>query len=292
MRRFWARQPRLDAAAAAARAALPVPRALAGRAAGDGARSSSAATSSAGASPGFAHETRWQHDGRAAAAVLARACARRDRATTSSRDAARDAARRASRAGRRSRRTSTSRCARCSSGYLLSSQGDRMLMAHSVEGRFPVPRPRRRRARRTRCRRRTSCACSTRSTCSSARRAGLVPDGDPARARSSPTARPTRSSFVGAGRAGLDRRRGRASARSREAGVFDPRRPRQLAGASAGPRRRRGQFSNADNMALVGVLSTQLLYDQFVRRRPAGGAAPRLTTDIDRMSAGSPAVVS
>ena len=27
------------------------------------------------------------------------------------------------------------------SGYLLSSQGDRMLMAHSVEGPFPVPRP-------------------------------------------------------------------------------------------------------------------------------------------------------
>ena len=45
--------------------------------------------------------------------------------------------RRSSRAGRRSRRISTSRCARCSSGYLLSSQGDRMLMAHSVEGRFP-----------------------------------------------------------------------------------------------------------------------------------------------------------
>ena len=26
-------------------------------------------------------------------------------------------------------------------GYLLSSQGDRMLMASSVEGRFPLPRP-------------------------------------------------------------------------------------------------------------------------------------------------------
>ena len=38
----------------------PVPRALAGGAARDGARSSSAAASNAGADPGFAHETRWQ----------------------------------------------------------------------------------------------------------------------------------------------------------------------------------------------------------------------------------------
>ena len=51
------------------------------------------------------------------------------------------------------------------SGYLLSSQGDRMLMAHSVEGRFPFLDSERDRARGLAAGLATSCACSTRSTC-------------------------------------------------------------------------------------------------------------------------------
>jgi asparagine synthase (glutamine-hydrolysing) len=43
-----------------------------------------------------------------------------------------------------------------------------------------------------------------------------------------------------------------------------------------------GQFSNADNMALVGVLSTQLLHHQFVRNRPTGQPPAALKTDVDR----------
>ena len=70
------------------------------------------------------------------------------------------------------------------SGYLLSAQGDRMLMAHSVEGRFPfldvdlvelansLPPP-------------TSCAGWTRSTCSS----GPRPDSFPARSSAAPSSR-------------------------------------------------------------------------------------------------------
>ena len=41
-------------------------------------------------------------------------------------------------------------------------------------------------------------------------------------------------------------------------------------------------LSNSDNMALVGVLSTQLLHQQFVVRRPGGLGMFQLTVDIDR----------
>ena len=37
-------------------------------------------------------------------------------------------------------------------GYILSSQGDRVAMAHGVESRYPVPRSERRRSSRRRCR--------------------------------------------------------------------------------------------------------------------------------------------
>ena len=50
------------------------------------------------------------------------------------------------------------------SGYLLSSQGDRMLMANSVEGRFPFL-DRQVAALAESLPPSTSCACSTRSTC-------------------------------------------------------------------------------------------------------------------------------
>ena len=51
-----------------------------------------------------------------------------------------------------------------------------------------------------------------------------------------------------------------------EAGVFDPLAVERLftkCKANAGQ-----TFSNADNMALVGVLSTQLLWWHFIRRSP------------------------
>ncbi len=51
------------------------------------------------------------------------------------------------------------------SGYLLSSQGDRMLMAHSVEGRFPFLDAELVDARQHAAATRSSCECSTRSTC-------------------------------------------------------------------------------------------------------------------------------
>ncbi len=45
-----------------------------------------------------------------------------------------------------------------------------------------------------------------------------------------------------------------------------------------------GQFSNADNMAAVGVLSTQLVHHHFVQRQPqARASAGRIRTVVDRL---------
>ena len=43
------------------------------------------------------------------------------------------------------------------------------------------------------------------------------------------------------------------------------------------------QFSNTDNMALVGVLSTQLLHQQFVAQVPKSEKPKKITTDIDQL---------
>jgi len=42
-----------------------------------------------------------------------------------------------------------------------------------------------------------------------------------------------------------------------------------------------GRFSNADNMALVGILSTQLLHQQLIAGRPAIRTNLGLRTDVD-----------
>ncbi|TGR94807.1 asparagine synthetase B, partial [Mesorhizobium sp. M2E.F.Ca.ET.209.01.1.1] len=40
-------------------------------------------------------------------------------------------------------------------------------------------------------------------------------------------------------------------------------------------------LSNSDNMALVGVLSTQLLHQQFIASRPGGTRKIPLSVDVD-----------
>jgi asparagine synthase (glutamine-hydrolysing) len=146
------------------------------------------------------------------------------------------------------------------SSYLLSSQGDRMLMAHSVEGRFPYLD-----------REVTALADS-------------LPDGyklagldekyvlkcvasdllpaDILVRKKQPYRAPDALSFVGP-----DAPAWVAEALSERAlagaGVFDPGAVGQLHRKCLG-RRDESQFSNADNMALVGILSTQLLHESFV----------------------------
>ena len=165
------------------------------------------------------------------------------------------------------------------SGYLLSSQGDRMLMGHSVEGRFPFLD--------------AGVVALANSLPASYKLAGLdekhvlkkaarglVPESVLRRSKQ-PYRAPDALSFVGRAAppwaADL-----MSEAALAEAGVFDPR----LAGQvwqKCQAHGDGGQFSKADNMALVGLLSTQLLHQQFVKHRP--GTPPiRFKTDIDRLN--------
>lgn len=165
------------------------------------------------------------------------------------------------------------------SGYLLSSQGDRMLMAHSVEGRFPFldanvvelanslpPAYKLRVLDEKHVLKRASV--------------GLVPPAILAR-KKQPYRAPDALSFVAddapdwVGEA--------MSARAvADAGVFDPKGVAQL-WSKCRARRDDTQFSNSDNMAVVGVLSTQLLFDQFVRRAPPTRSV-EVTTLVDKLA--------
>lgn len=171
------------------------------------------------------------------------------------------------------------------SGYLLSSQGDRMLMAHSVEGRFPyldadvvelanaLPAAYKLRG------------LDEKHVLKAAGR-GLVPD-EILRRPKQPYRAPDALSFVDPAGPGWIREILDARA-IEEAGVFDPRAVERLwrkCRASGGE----GQLSNADNMALVGVLSTGLLHEALVRRPPRRAGPPAFTTSVDRIAGREPA---
>ena len=70
----------------------------------------------------------------------------------------------------------------------------------------------------------------------------------------------------------------------KDAGVFEPRAVAQLF-AKCERQADGGQYSNADNMALVGVVSTQLLSQELVQRLPKADAQAKLTTDVDKGAA-------
>jgi asparagine synthase (glutamine-hydrolysing) len=146
-------------------------------------------------------------------------------------------------------------------GYILSSQGDRMLMAHSVEGRFPFLDPDV-----------VALADSLPPTFKLhvldekhvLKRVAedLVPRAILQR-KKQPYRAPDALSFVeSAASTWLD------PSAVADAGIFDPTAV-GLLWKKCLARRREAQLSNADNMALVGVLSTQLLHEQLVRRRPS-----------------------
>ncbi len=165
-------------------------------------------------------------------------------------------------------------------GYLLASQGDRMLMAHSVEGRFPFldadlvgladslpPSYKLHGLDEKHVLKRAA--------------ADLVP-AEIVRRRKQPYRAPDARSFVGpdtpawVGEIVAERA-------VRDAGVFDP------AAVSRLWRKVRAQpadrpFSNADNMALVGILSAGLLHEQLVRPAPDRGAALQFQTIVDRVA--------
>jgi len=168
------------------------------------------------------------------------------------------------------------------SGYLLSSQGDRMLMAHSVEGRFPFldhhvvefcnglpPSYKLRVLDEKHLLKRAA--------------AGLIPDAILRRPKQ-PYRAPDAPSFVGAGAPDyVEDLMG--SARIAEAGLFEPGSVERLIAKCAG-RAAAGQLSNADNMAFLGVLSTQILWWTMIRNSPTADAPPadRMRTVVDRIS--------
>jgi asparagine synthase (glutamine-hydrolysing) len=168
------------------------------------------------------------------------------------------------------------------SGYLLSSQGDRMLMAHSVEGRFPYldpllvelasSLPARYKLRGLEEKHVLKRVAS-----------GLVPDEIIHRSKQ-PYRAPDVRSFVGDDTpewvAELLSPRNLA-----ETGVFDPLAVDRLWRKCQSTAAER-QPSNTDNMALTAVLSTGLLHQQLIRRAPS---PPTLTfqTIIERVPSGS-----
>jgi asparagine synthase (glutamine-hydrolysing) len=167
------------------------------------------------------------------------------------------------------------------SGYLLASQGDRMLMAHGVEGRFPFldkevialanslpPSYKLRVLDEKHVVKRVAT--------------GLVPPEILAR-KKQPYRAPDALAFA-AEDAPDYVQDALSEASLREAGVFAPSPVIQLLGKCRA-RARGGQFSNSDNMALVGVLSTQLVHRQLIAERASGQPAIRLRTEIDKTTA-------
>jgi asparagine synthase (glutamine-hydrolysing) len=165
------------------------------------------------------------------------------------------------------------------SGYLLSSQGDRMLMAHSVEGRFPFldvdlvdlanslpPSYKLRGLDEKHVLKRAA--------------EGLVP-AEILRRPKQPYRAPDALSFVGAD--APDWVAEVVSERAvTEAGVFDPEAVGRL-WQKCRDHPPNAQFSNTDNMALVGVLSTGLLFEQTIRGTPVRPASIEFQTFVDRL---------
>nr|WP_293425128.1 asparagine synthase (glutamine-hydrolyzing) [Phreatobacter sp.] len=167
------------------------------------------------------------------------------------------------------------------SGYLLSAQGDRMLMAHSVEGRFPfldegvmavanaLPATHKLRVLDEKHVLKRVAA-------------PLVPPEIVAR-KKQPYRAPNALCFFGAGAPDYvgDML---SEAALRDANVFDPAAVMRLVSKCRKHQKDGGgDLSNSDNMALVGVLSTQLLHHQFVASRPDAARLPALATDIDQL---------
>jgi asparagine synthase (glutamine-hydrolysing) len=163
------------------------------------------------------------------------------------------------------------------SGYILPSQGDRMLMAHSVEGRFPfldadvmqlangLPDDYKLRV------------LDEKHVLKRVAK-GRIPASIAAR-KKQPYRAPDALSFVGAD-APTWIEEAMSDAAIREAGVFEPAQVKAL-WQKCKTRGDESQFSNADNMAVVGVLSTQLLHQHFIANQPTSKAV-ELRTLVER----------
>jgi asparagine synthase (glutamine-hydrolysing) len=172
------------------------------------------------------------------------------------------------------------------SGYLLSSQGDRMLMANSVEGRFPFLDPDVVEFANSLPASYKLHVLDEKHVLKRAARS-LVPPSILERPKQ-PYRAPDAPSFVAPEAPGYVDHMLSPKVVA-EASIF---RPEAVSGLLAKCRAKagEGQFSNADNMAFVGVLSSQILWDRFVRSRPDAQEPPagalKVQVDLEREEPG------
>jgi asparagine synthase (glutamine-hydrolysing) len=150
------------------------------------------------------------------------------------------------------------------SNYLLCSQGDRMAMAHAVEGRFPFldhrvvefacslpPRYRMHGLKEKYLLRKAA--------------AGIIPS-DLANRPKRPYRAPISGSILGKNKPDyVDELLGES--KIQDYGYFDPHLIKKLVEKSV--RQDGNLLSERENMAVIGVLSTQLLHKQFIKDFPA-----------------------
>ncbi len=154
-------------------------------------------------------------------------------------------------------------------GYLLSSQGDRPAMAHSVEGRFPYLDPDFAALAAGLSPRLRLPVLHEKETLKRAAR-GVLPDEILDRPKQ-PYMAPDAPSFFGEGAPDWVSQM-LASDLVDRYGLFDSAAVDVLRGKME--KRSRGQIGFRDNMLLVGILSTQLLVHEFIARKPATAAEP------------------
>lgn len=227
--------------------------------------------------PGFSHEPRWQ-----GAAALKRLFSQPQRERTRDVDVVEELLARLPRDFSRWSSLAQDQYLEVRTllpGYILSSQGDRMLMANSVEGRFPFLDAEVMRVAASLPDSYKLKVLDEKHVLKRIAR-GLVPPSILAR-KKQPYRAPDAACFVSTDApAWVHEVTSTASVKA--AGVFDPRAVEQLLHKC----RSRGdsRFSNADNMAVVGVLSTQLLHRQFIESRPPCHDQPTFSTCVDRLS--------
>jgi asparagine synthase (glutamine-hydrolysing) len=168
------------------------------------------------------------------------------------------------------------------SSYLISSQGDRMLMAHSVEGRFPfldadvmqfcneLPAE-------------YKLAFLEEKRILKKAADGLIPESIIHR-KKQPYRAPDAASFLSQDTPAYVQEMF-SDRKLKEGRVFNPQAVRGLYEKCISKRehvREPGLFSNTDNMAFVGVLSTQLVVQRFIETSaPRYGAEIEFKTFID-----------
>jgi asparagine synthase (glutamine-hydrolysing) len=157
-------------------------------------------------------------------------------------------------------------------GYLLSSQGDRVAMANSIEGRFPFLDHRliefaNRLPPHWKLRGLTEKHILRKAL------APLLPT-DIANRTKQPYRAPDAASFFDAGRPADYVAELMSPERIRDAGCFDPGKVRMLFEKCRNGR----ALGFADNQAFTGILSTMLLHETFIRRRDLAPALPATGT--------------